>query len=44
MHIIYTRVNTFYGYNWYVLFCYLLTKRSAAAKPSAGVIGQILSL
>jgi len=33
MHIIYTRVNTIYGYNWYVLFCYLLMA-SAYAQPA----------
>jgi len=31
MHMIYTRVNTFYGYNWHDLFCSLLTLKSAAA-------------
>ena len=43
MHIIYTRVNTIYGYNWYVLFCYLLTAsayaqlavRARAAQPTS---------
>lgn len=45
MHIIYTRVNTFYGYNWYVLFCYLLTLRSPAAalcRPVDWVVRQII--
>jgi len=52
MHIIYTRVNTIYGYNWYVLFCYLLTAsayaqlavRARAARPTSNARLLIFSL
>ncbi|MHB8091173.1 MAG: hypothetical protein ACYDH8_06200 [Syntrophales bacterium] len=36
MHIIYTHVNTIYGYNWYVLFCYLLTAELSGIRIMSG--------